>query len=276
MKKEKINTSFYFSHDTNSRSDEKIIALRIKHDWKGYGLFWAIIEKLSESNNYMCVCDYNIIAYDLRTDASTIKSIINDFGLFSFTEDGKRFYSDRLNRCMDYRNEKSVKAKVSANKRWGKTNDDTNVMQTQCERNANVMRTQCERNAKEKEIKEKEIKENFLLEKETKEKFSFRESLLDLSADEKLVDDWLLIRKNKKATNSETAFSMFFNEFKASKWPIDEVLKICIERDWKGFKTEWLKNTENNQNGNKQTVISEPKIGRRTLADIERSLSKKW
>lgn len=115
-------------------------------------------------------------------------------------------------------------------------------------------------------------KQDFLLEKETKEKFSFRESLLDLSADEKLVDDWLLIRKNKKATNSETAFSMFFNEFKASKRPIDEVLKICIERDWKGFKAEWLKNKENNGTGAKKYNGSSSTEKKPYVFDLEEAL----
>jgi len=36
MKKE----AYYFSHDSNARQDEKIIKLRMKLGWEGYGLYW--------------------------------------------------------------------------------------------------------------------------------------------------------------------------------------------------------------------------------------------
>ena len=47
----------YFPHDSDARSDDKIIALRIKHKWEGYGLYWALIEKLRESKNYTLKAD---------------------------------------------------------------------------------------------------------------------------------------------------------------------------------------------------------------------------
>ena len=50
----------YFPHDSDARSDDKIIALRIKHKWEGYGLYWALIEKLRESKNYTLKADYNV------------------------------------------------------------------------------------------------------------------------------------------------------------------------------------------------------------------------
>ncbi|SHH89918.1 protein of unknown function [Chryseobacterium oranimense] len=128
--------AYYFSHDSNARQDDKIVALRMKHGWEGYGVYWALVEKLRESSGYMSICDYNIIAYDLRTDAALIKSIIENFRLFSFTEIenlGKCFYSESLKNRME---KKSSKARESANKRWGREKE----MQTQCERIPNAMR----------------------------------------------------------------------------------------------------------------------------------------
>lgn len=112
----KKKDTYYFSHDCNARRDEKIIALRIKHKWEGYGLFWGIIELLREAENYECVRDYNIIAYDLRAGSEIIKSIVEDFGLFSFTEDGKRFYSERLKRNMATIDERVTRAKENGAK----------------------------------------------------------------------------------------------------------------------------------------------------------------
>jgi len=118
-------SGIYFSHDSSARGDEKIIALRMKHGWAGYGLYWALIEKLVEATCYTLAIDYNLLAFDLRTDASLIKSIINEYGLFSFTENGECFYSDSLLKRMQLRDEKinklSSAGKAGNQKRWGET-----------------------------------------------------------------------------------------------------------------------------------------------------------
>lgn len=150
--------SYYFSHDSNAKNDEKIVRLRMKHGWEGYGLYWAIIERLRESSNYMSVCDFNLIAYDLRTDSAKIKSIVEDFGLFAFTDESECFYSKSLTKRMELKNERSITARKNAQKRWDK-----------CDSNATAIPQQCKPNAiKERKVKESKVKDNFLLEKETK------------------------------------------------------------------------------------------------------------
>lgn len=82
-----------------------------------------ILERLREEPEYMSVKDYNMIAFDLREDASLIKSVIEDFGLFVFTEDGKYFYSESFKKRMGYKDDKSKKrseaGKKGVAKRWG-------------------------------------------------------------------------------------------------------------------------------------------------------------
>ncbi|MDR2970095.1 MAG: DUF4373 domain-containing protein [Tannerellaceae bacterium] len=92
--------TFYFSHDGNARNNEKILALRMKHGAEGYAVYFMILERLMESSDYIHVKDYNVIAFDLRVSNSIVKEIIEDFGLFDFTEDGKSFYSESFNRRM--------------------------------------------------------------------------------------------------------------------------------------------------------------------------------
>ena len=145
----------YFSHDSNARSDNKIIALRMKYGWEGYGLYFALIEKLADSPCYKLPQDYNALAYDLRADNAKIRSIVNDFGLFEITEDGNFFYSNSLLKRMQFKDEKSIKARESANKRWEKeklkkqmqSDGNSDVMRTHSECNANAPQNQCERNA---------------------------------------------------------------------------------------------------------------------------------
>lgn len=86
--------------------------------------------------------------------------------------------------------------------------------------------------------------------KETK--YNFKEELLNLNFNEKLVDEWLSIRKAKKARNTETALNAFIREVKKSNIPANDILQICVERSWSGFDASWLNNLNTNKNGNTQ------------------------
>ena len=142
--------TFYFSHDYNTRNDQKIKKLISKHGYLGYGLFWAIVEDLYNNANALHL-DYDSIAYDLRTTNELVKSIINDFDLFVI--DGDIFGSMSIQKRLDERDEKSKKASKSAHYRWNKSKSDANALPTQSDSNAI-------KEKKVKEIKEKEIKVN--------------------------------------------------------------------------------------------------------------------
>ena len=155
--------SFYFTHDYLARSDHKIKKLLFNHGGLGYGIYWAIIEDLYSNANELPM-DFDVIAFDLRCNVDTVKSIIFDYDLFVI--DGNNFSSNSVKRRLAEREEKSTKARKSAINRWGQdpiiNNKNANEMQSQCERNANAMQTQCERNAI-KEKKRKEKKENIFI-----------------------------------------------------------------------------------------------------------------
>lgn len=118
---------YYFSHDSDARNDEKIINLRMRHKAAGYGVYFMILERMREMKDYKCPCDYKMISYDLRVSPSIVKSVVEDFGLFDFTEDKKFFYSKSfLTRMkeMDKVREKRAKAgKASAEKRMRRTGE---------------------------------------------------------------------------------------------------------------------------------------------------------
>ena len=168
-----MKDTYYFSHDYNSRTDNKIKRLISKHGLVGYGLFWAIIEDLYNNANALPT-DYESIAFDLRTDEVLVSSVIKDFDLFII--DNGMFGSSSIERRLNERNEKSKKAKESANLRWQKHKE-------QCERNANALPTQSDSNAI-KERKGKEIKESIKKEEDTQQLLSFliSEKQLELGA----------------------------------------------------------------------------------------------
>jgi hypothetical protein len=90
-------------------------------------------------------------------------------------------------------------------------------------------------------------------EAEIPKKFSFKNSMVEYGFNEDLVDDWILVRKNKKATNSETAFVGFISEIEKRSCNLNDVLKIIIEKSWAGFKWQWIDNLNSSVNGKQQT-----------------------
>lgn len=129
MAKRQVKTTNYFSHDSSARNDEKLVRLRMKQGAAGYGVYFMILERLREEADYMSVKDYNMIAFDLRVDAALVKSVVEDFGLFAFTDDGKCFYSESFSRRMGMKDavkkKRSEAGKKGGEKRW--TNNDGNA-----------------------------------------------------------------------------------------------------------------------------------------------------
>lgn len=100
---------------------------------------------------------------------------------------------------------------------------------------------------------------DILLEKEAKDiyapKFNFQKSLVALGADKNLVDEWIAVRKTKKATNTQTALKKFLHQVELSGYSLNEVLEKCVEKSWSGFEAEYLNNQNNfnnSKNGSKQ------------------------
>jgi hypothetical protein len=304
--------TFYFSHDYNARTDAKIKNLIRKHNMFGYGVYWAIIEDLYQNNNVLPL-DYDLIAYELRTEQDLIKSVIEDFDLFTIKDN--IFGSISVEKRLLERDNKSKVAKDNARKRWGeddsrkksinctfyilrlsnndesfikcgittesisrrysgktknytytilyqqemttikaidlenlvdanftkytpkqqfggylecyKTEDESKIINLamQCESDGNAI----------KESKGNESKEN-----KDEYTFVFKSALVELGIEPKIVSEWLKVRKNKKLTNSETAFISIKKEIQKSGLTPNECIKIAVEKSWGGIDAEWL------------------------------------
>jgi len=82
-----------------------------------------------------------------------------------------------------------------------------------------------------------------------KDIFNFKNSLLDLNIEKQIVNDWLSVRKTKKATNTETSFNQIKTQILKSKRTANECIKVAVERNWSGFNTKWLTGDEFGVNG---------------------------
>ena len=138
----------YFSHDSNARDDEKILAMRIDLGWEAYGLYWALIEMLRDASDYKLKANFKVLAFSLHTTPELIEQIICNYGLFCMTDDGQSFFSSSLTKRMEEKEVLSKKRRASAGNWWGKT--------TESDANAEQMHPQ----SKVKESKVKESKVN--------------------------------------------------------------------------------------------------------------------
>lgn len=71
-------------------------------------------------------------------------------------------------------------------------------------------------------------------------RFDFKKALLEIGVSEQTAEDWLKVRKAKKAANTETAFKGIQREIIMSGLSADECITIAVERSWQGFKAEWV------------------------------------
>jgi len=94
-------------------------------------------------------------------------------------------------------------------------------------------------------------------------RFSFKAGLMDLGLNTLLISEWLKVRKSKKLTNSETAFNALKKQFDLLELEPKEIIRICVENSWGGFKAEWIKNKENGTKGySKDNRATTTKAGR--------------
>ena len=110
---------------------------------------------------------------------------------------------------------KSDKAKASALARWGK---NTNAMRTHSDGNANGMLTN-----NHKPITNKEKK-----------------SIKPDDVSDAIWNEWIAMRKTKKASIGELVLSSYRKEASKINWTLEKVLQECVVRNWQGFKADWI------------------------------------
>lgn len=263
--------TFYFSHDYNSRSDIKIQKLIARKGYLGYGLFWALIENLYNNANALPL-DYEILAFDLRTDEDIIKSIINDFDLFE--NNGEYFGSNSVQRRLDERDLKSKKARESALNRWKKPKKDANALQAQSECNAikesKVKESKVNKNKEdinsniETEVSQqtnndfnalnsKKEKEETKAQKTIREKREFIEALETNGAFKDYAEEYVNYRIEKKISLSKIVLNKFLKE--SQGLDINEVIEVCMSKGWQGFERIWYDNLKSDN----KTSYGKPK-----------------
>lgn len=79
-------------------------------------------------------------------------------------------------------------------------------------------------------------------------RFMFKNALIGLGVKPQTADDWIKVRKAKRAAQTETAFKtvatqmkMVMDEYGVSA---DDVVRIAVERNWQGLMARFYENIE--------------------------------
>jgi alpha-galactosidase/6-phospho-beta-glucosidase family protein len=131
--------AYYFSHDANAQDDPKMMILIEQLAMEGFGIFWALIEKLRAEKDYKLPLSVTgPFAKRWGTSKEKVETVIKNYGLFIIEND--YFFSLRLQNSMI---EKSEKARKSISYRWNNT--------TKYERNTTDIRNDTIKGKKRKE-----------------------------------------------------------------------------------------------------------------------------
>ena len=72
--------------------------------------------------------------------------------------------------------------------------------------------------------------------------FDFRGELIALGVNPQTADDWMAVRKAKKAANTQTAFNILKAQIEKAGAPAEECIALAVEKSWQGFRADWFQN----------------------------------
>jgi uncharacterized protein YdaU (DUF1376 family) len=197
----------YFEHNIKDYRADAFTLTMIQH-----GAYRQLIDQYY-LNEKPLTLDLEVLCADLlvrgEDEKKAIVFILGKF--FSKTEDG--YVHKRCNTVIQAFKEKSDKNRNNAVKRWSKVKD-ANALPQECERNAN--------------------QEPLTINKETKTQVNTPEGV-----DTDLWNDYLKIRKAKKAPITDTAIQALIREADKAGKSLSQAITICVENNWVGFKAEW-------------------------------------
>jgi len=168
--------AYYFPHFSNARQDRKLRRVRKELGVEGYGIYFMLLETLRDQEDFSYpVDDIDLLADDFGTSEQKIRTVIANYDLFAFSEDGNMFTSERFIQYMQPYLEKRERARAAALKRWGYANEDANAY-------ANALPEQC----KESKVNKSKVKYS----KATRATAQFEGYPINQTTHDKLVEEY--------------------------------------------------------------------------------------
>ena len=123
-----MKNTYFFSHDSNARNDEKVLMLMADHGVVAYGIYWILIEMMFEASETRLSLDkIKGIAFTYSLDITLLQDVINTaITVKLFDTDDVYFWSESLIKrkeyLLEYKAKKSQAGKIGMAKRWGTDN----------------------------------------------------------------------------------------------------------------------------------------------------------
>lgn len=158
----------------------------------------------------------------MRSHTDSIETVLREF----FVRTATGWVNARADQEIERAGEKSAKASESARHRWDKIKDAA-AMRTHSEGNAANAKAQSAQGADKKKAR------------------PARRISADIpdDVDKAVWDDFISIRKAKRAPLTETALRAIEAEAHKAGWTLEAALRECAARGWQGFKAEWVKDS---------------------------------
>ncbi len=163
-------------------------------------------------------------------------------------------------RASEYKDKKTARAKAGAAKRWG-GNATSNAASNQ-QAMLNDMHKQCPSPSHELSTKVDNKKDSA---------FDAKAMLQALGVSDKLIGDFLKVRKAKKAPLTETALEKIINEATKARLPIAEAIKICCEKNWQGFEASWLQPEKQQPQATKPAMSDKFNVGNMDYSSTDKA-----
>jgi hypothetical protein len=71
--------------------------------------------------------------------------------------------------------------------------------------------------------------------------YSALDALIVAGVTERVAEDWLLLRKKKKAEPTQTAIEGVLAQIALANLTADQGIRMCCERGWQGFRADWVR-----------------------------------
>lgn len=202
----------YYHHIGDYRKDTAHLSL-VEH-----GIYRQLLDTYYTDEKPLTLDHTKLMrSHSVRTadEVRAFENVLQDF--FDRTEAG--YVHKRCESEIAQFKAKSGKASESAKARWAKEKKG---------RNADAMRSHTEGNANHKPVT-------------SNHKYDAQARLDALGVSPNVLRDWMAMRKSQKATVTETVVDAIQREAGKAGITVHDALQICCERNWRGFKAEWLK-----------------------------------
>jgi len=193
-------------------------------------------------NDLRAAC--RLVLATTETQREAVRVVLDEF--FSLTESG--WINERADREIDAMREKQEKQRAKANKRWHKPVGEHGIapVMPQHENSCSV----AQENRADAMPPTPTPTPTPTEEKEKHTRFAPLVFLKAHGVDEKLAGDWLTLRRAKKLPATETAIQGIESEAAKAGMDLSKAITECCHRGWGGFKAEWMKISQEQQQSN--------------------------